>query len=317
MDKEIKNKIDELFYSTGRYQNGSEFMKLLDFCKKFHYLAPYNAMLVHMQRPGAIYVNTASWWLKKYNMRVKPTARPLIILVPFGPVDYVFDADDIEGDYLSYLPEEILNPFKTEGKISVVSYNNLLNNLKYFGIRFEKIAYGTQQHAKIELLKNPSYNGFNITNKKIEFKINLPEYYLITVNNKSDREAIFAAVAHELAHFFCEHLIPPHKVDWWNVRVLNHKEEEFEAETVAWLICERHGIKNPSAKYLSEYLDGSKVPNISLENVLKATNKIEALLLSMNINDGLLAKKDETVKKQLQEIKKKTTKNTQQKIDYN
>ena len=53
---------------------------------------------------------------------------------------------------------------------------------------------------------------------------------------------------------------------------------EFEAESVCWLLCERQGIKNPSAEYLSRYVDANKnIPDISLDTVLKAVNTIEQL----------------------------------------
>ena len=34
-------------------------------------------------------------------------------------------------------------------------------------------------------------------------------------------------------------------------RKLTIKEREFEAKTVAWLVCKRHGIYNPSEEYLA------------------------------------------------------------------
>ncbi len=178
----------------------------------------------------------------------------------------------------------------------------MFNHLSYYGIKLEFVDFGTLQQAKIELLKNYTENNIQINHNK--HNILLPEYFLISVNRKTTDEEQFAAVAHELAHFFCEHLSPP-KENWWKVRNKTHAEMEFEAETVAWLVCKRRGIINPSDKYLSGYLDkDDQIPNISLEMIMKATNKIESLLNPMSYRDGFLAKKDELVKKQLQAIKK-------------
>jgi hypothetical protein len=45
-------------------------------------------------------------------------------------------------------------------------------------------------------------------------------------------------------------------------------------------VCERAGIKNPSAEYLSGYLnENAQIPKVSLENVLKAAGMIEAMTL--------------------------------------
>ncbi len=55
--------------------------------------------------------------------------------------------------------------------------------------------------------------------------------------------------------------------------------KEFEAESVCWLVCERMGIKNPSAEYLNGYLGNSEeIPDISIETVLKAVNMVETMI---------------------------------------
>jgi hypothetical protein len=51
---------------------------------------------------------------------------------------------------------------------------------------------------------------------------------------------------------------------------------EFEAESVSYLVCERAGIINPSAEYLSSYIKSkADIPQISLECVMKAAGLIE------------------------------------------
>ncbi len=53
---EFKENIDELQFLVRSYRNSQEFKKLLEFVGRFNYLAPYNAMLVQMQKPGATFV---------------------------------------------------------------------------------------------------------------------------------------------------------------------------------------------------------------------------------------------------------------------
>lgn len=72
-------------------------MELLEFVKKFPHIAPYNAMLVHVQKPGSQYVCSASEWRNGYHRDIKPGARPLVILRPFGPVSFVFELLDTDG----------------------------------------------------------------------------------------------------------------------------------------------------------------------------------------------------------------------------
>ena len=91
--EETKSKLDILFSEVKAYRKSKHFAELLGFCAKFKTLAPYNAMLVHLQRPHARFVLTPSEW-RKYNRKVRAHARPLVILVPFGPVDFVFEIQD-------------------------------------------------------------------------------------------------------------------------------------------------------------------------------------------------------------------------------
>jgi hypothetical protein len=53
---------------------------------------------------------------------------------------------------------------------------------------------------------------------------------------------------------------------------------EFEAEAVAYLVCQRLEIATPSDRYLSDYLgkDG-EIPPISPENVMRSAGLIEQM----------------------------------------
>lgn len=299
-DSDKRDKIDELLYLTGRYRKSQEFYELIEFCAKFKTLSPFNAMLVQMQRPGAKYVLTASAWIKKYNAKVNLNARPLIILVPFGPVDCVFDIDDTDITDKKLCLESLVNPFKTKGSIGEKIYNTLVGNLKFLSIRLVPVQFGNQQNAEIRFCKDVRTIEFEFLDyKKVKKKIRLPQYYQISVSNNNDMTDNFASIIHELGHFFCEHLITP-KNKWWSPRNINHSIKEFEAETIAWLVCERAGIKNPSEKYLAGYIkDNAEIPNISIEMILKAVNQIEQLFEPISISKSFLAKQDDYVKNQL------------------
>ena len=53
---------------------------------------------------------------------------------------------------------------------------------------------------------------------------------------------------------------------------------EFEAESVAYLVCSRANIDNPSEQYLSGYVENEEnVPAMSLECVMKAAGLIETM----------------------------------------
>ena len=129
-----RSKLDELMHDVREYRTGDDFIKLLNFCAKFKTLAPYNAMLVRFQMPGARYVLTSSEW-RRYRRIPRPNARPLVVLFPFGPVNFVFEIGDtmpIDPNAKNRTDDQILEelaaPYRTKGKIDQRYYNNIINN---------------------------------------------------------------------------------------------------------------------------------------------------------------------------------------------
>jgi antirestriction protein ArdC len=90
------------------------------------------------------------------------------------------------------------------------------------------------------------------------------------LNSNFSAEARYATLVHELAHLYCGHLGTPNDKWWPDRRGLPHAAEEFEAESVCYLVCERLGIDNPSDEYLAGYLG-------SLDCVMKAAGLIERM----------------------------------------
>ena len=62
--------------------------------------APFNAMLLQVQKPGLTYAASAADWRTTFKRKPKEGARPLLILWPFGPVALVYDVIDTEGKEL-------------------------------------------------------------------------------------------------------------------------------------------------------------------------------------------------------------------------
>ena len=107
-----RQSLDELFTLARRYKSSKTYKELLDFIAKFRFYAPFNAMLVHIQKPGAKYVAPPHRWLADYRRRIKPEAQPLVILQPMGPVMFVFDVSDTEPEKgAPPLPPDVEHPF--------------------------------------------------------------------------------------------------------------------------------------------------------------------------------------------------------------
>ncbi len=96
--------------------------------------------------------------------------------------------------------------------------------------------------------------------------------HLISVNSNLSISAKFTGILHELGHYFCDHLNDKYSGGL--------KAKEFEAESAAWLVCERLSLDNPSEVYLANYLDkNDEIPKgVNMDNIFKAHNEIWKLV---------------------------------------
>jgi hypothetical protein len=147
--------------------------------------------------------------------------------------------------------------------------------LKTDGISYTEVEHGTSSAGFIQINQSKYKEKITRKNKDIWVKI----LYNMVVNRTHPKETRFATVLHELGHIYCGHLGTPNLKWWDDRRYLGRNEKEFEAESVCWLVCERLGVKNPSAEYLSGYLDNNQeIPNISIDSVLKSVGIIESMI---------------------------------------
>lgn len=276
--------IDKLYDDVLAYRSTAVFKDLLQFIRKFRDMAPYNAMLVQMQKPGSTYVASVSDWQYRFGRIPKLGARPLIILRPFGPVAFVYELEDTEG---RPVPDEILNPFTQSRAIGEHDLSRLIMNLRTEGIRLAQQNYGSNLGGFIT-------SDVEETVVKIADDKSAKSIFAIVLNGNHTITSKYITILHELGHLFCGHLYKTN-AKWLPQRYgLSHEKVEFEAETVNWLVCERLGIENNSARYLSGYLEQNEViPEVSVDKILKAVGIIESLIHDYNrsVRKELLVKK--------------------------
>lgn len=271
-------------------------------------------MLVRFQRPGAEYVLTEREW-RRYRRAVNHDATPLIVLFPFGPVNFVFDIADThplnpqDSIPINQILEDLAKPYKTTGILNPDYLKKLIYNLSYHSIAFNpNMQAGSVLGAKISLLKEP-YDSLYIGIRRDMPPINWKADYIIGTNSKGDMRQTFAAIVHELGHFFCYHLPAPK--DWkpWIVRNLSHEAKEFEAETVSWIICDKVNLDNNPEKYLSYFVDGKIPDGVSIDAIFTACNKVWDLCSRSYFpyNEGFLYKHNkefhELVKRSINQYK--------------
>ena len=125
--------------------------------------------------------------------------------------------------------------------------------------------------------------------------------FIISFNRNQERIVQFHTICHELGHLFCYHQFYTES----KRRKLTIKEREFEAETVAWLVCKRHGIYNPSEEYLASYAPQGEIPICSTDLIMKAVAEIERMMESpIKIKESLWYKEDKGLKEKIRVIER-------------
>ena len=213
-------------------------------------------------------------------MLVKPEASPLVILQPKGPVMFVFDVSDtIPMDGAAPLPREVTHPFEVrEGRVGR-QLPLTMSNAKRDGVAAHERAAGAQGAGSIRRLPRPWQRGEFVTGPKSKQRaVRISIMYEILLNSAHSAEEKYATLVHELGHLYCGHLGTPDVRRWPDRQGLGHELRELEAESVCYLVCERLGLKNPSAEYLSSYVSCHEdMPDISLDTVMKVAGLIEQM----------------------------------------
>lgn len=263
---ELISKLEELLVNVNDFRDSRAFYERLTFIKRSKYLAPYNAFLVSQQKESAQLVLSEKKWRQR-GRELKEGARPIVIMIPFGPVEFVYDVEDTEGAPIANLrpnvpiPYEVRDIFGWDGNFRPLKslYKNIMYKCRMKGLLIYEKA------LDVGLAGKASYCG-----ERRGKKAKGLEEYEIVINANHPEEVKLPTLIHELAHIFCGHLT--HRKE------LSHANMEFEAESVAYLYCYRNGFRPKSEQYLVEHLEEGWSPPLTLfNNILSSLKKIDQL----------------------------------------
>ena len=277
VDDPSRSLLTDLLEKSKLYHHTTGYKGLLDFVVRLRNFAPFNAMLLQLQKPGLRFAASEYDWKQCFDRTIKEGARPLIILWPFGPIALVYDVDDTEGPEL---PEDVAQAFRATGVMTTEHFADFTRRLLQLGIDLKSIAYGDGRAGHIEI-------GRRSEDAKVR-----PQYR-IRVNERHDANVRFATLAHELAHLYLGHLGPDKFLGIAKRLPLPHSQKELEAESVSYLVCTRNAVVSESEKYLANYVKtNATIENLDLYVMLKAAGQIEAALdLSEHTHFGPVPKK--------------------------
>lgn len=267
----VRSLLDQLLQDSRLYVHSKDYKELLDFAVRFRNFAPFNAMLLQVQKPGLTFATSAHEWRERFQRRPKVGARPLIILWPFSPVALVYDILDTEG---APLPENV-SAFLAQGVISSDKFASFKRLLKKKRIVWTALSAGDANAGLVRVVRRPA------DPKK-------PVEYCIHINEGHTLEVQFSTLAHELGHLFLGHLGRDRVRQIPDRTKLTGIQKEIEAESVAYLVCSRNEVTPKSQTYLSKLVtQDTTIDNLDVYQVMRAAGQVEAILgLTISIKHG-------------------------------
>jgi len=278
-----RQSVDDLVRGAHRYRTSAQYRDLLRFAGSSRRYAPYDVVLLDVQRPGSTHVLTAARWRDVHGRIVRADAQPLLVPQPRGSVVVVYDVSDTEPlDGAPPLPPEVTEPsavpFGSEADAQL-RLDRLVDNLVGLGVRVSTGRLGSQQAGSARAATGRSLRRERRARGGRQQTVveQVPLRYDVVLAEGLDARARLVALAHGVAHVLCGHLGTPDPLWWPDRRGVAHDVEEWEAESVAYLVARRVDSSVPLPPHLREHLDaGLEPPVFSLERVARATGDVEA-----------------------------------------
>lgn len=103
--------------------------------------------------------------------------------------------------------------------------------------------------------------------------------YRLRINSMHDQNVHFSTLVHELAHLYLGHLGSDAYLNIPDRSLLEHRERELEAESLAYVVCRRAGVQCDPESYLANYIRvGNPCDGIDIYSVMRTAGALEGLL---------------------------------------
>lgn len=259
------DRLTEALGEAAAYRSSAQYRDLLHFVARMRRFSPYNAALLHRQKPGLKFAATARDWRTRWKRTVKRDARPLVVLVPFGPVGFVYDVLDTEAlPGAPELPRDAF-AFPAVGDVTKAKLAAVMAAVEGAGIQIVEVDTGDRHAGRITR----------------RFLRDGAALLTLRVNRNHPPATRFATIAHELGHLYLGHLDADAKRRIPNRRHVPGRMQEIEAESVAWLVASRHGVQLATDAYLSAFMKADDKPlgrTLDVDRVMRAAGAVERVM---------------------------------------
>ena len=252
----------QLYRQAISVRSAPELAALVAFVARFRRYSVFNTALIHAQRPGATLLASAVQWAR-LERTVNEGSLPVIVLAPFGPVQFLFDETDTNGRALTDAEREAL---QAPGPAPRANWEQTVEGARALGVVVEAGRVTPGQAWRLD--QHEDQGRARGEGRYINWEL--------VIDGTLDTGQRFLRLTHELGHIFCGHL-GGHPANAWRSRPdLDPAERQAEAELVSHLVCTRAGCPRPSLAALQEFMRGHGIDTLDLGAVLSAADLIES-----------------------------------------
>lgn len=238
----------------------------------------FNSALIYLQRPGALYVETENGWEKRFSRSIRPDATPIVVVHPFGPVNFLYEYADTYGEQIpgfarAMFRDEYIEPDRCP--IADEMLPTAKHMLASMGIWYSEAQFGSRLCGEARFLDKQYTYHFREDKKSITVSTK----HAIIVNKSLDAKHRVLTIFHEIGHILCGHL--PMDKDNRLLKIPNREDREtmsteqreFEAEMVCEVFSRVQGLEYDSTDYLEQYA-GDWHDDYSLRYITDAVDKM-------------------------------------------
>ncbi|MBI1732350.1 MAG: hypothetical protein HYR49_06230 [Gammaproteobacteria bacterium] len=252
----------QLYRQAVALRSPAELESLIAFFARFRRFSIFNTALIHVQRPAARLLASAAQWAR-LDHEVNDGAPPVIVLAPFGPVQFLFDESDTTGRALADVERATL---LAPGPAPHANWEQTVEGAKVLGVMVE--AGQVAPNAPWRLEQHRDRGQARGEGKYISWEL--------AVDGSLGADQRFVRLAHELGHIYCGHLGGHPNGAWRSRRDVSGPEREAEAELVCHLVCARAARAAPTAPELRVFMETNGVATLDLGAVISAADLVES-----------------------------------------